>query len=217
MRLLARFAVSQPPEDADPSVETIVQRVKSGRDLQLHHHRHEHLYGLPDFYPLEARLRDADDRERMPVDDRRAPHDRRIGAEARRPERVAEHGNRMATLQPIVSRRQQTTNGGLNAQDRKVAASDNLTASAVGLALKPDVHVVAEAPEHAREDLVAIADFRVRGIRELAAIAPVAAVVVAVKGHLYELLRVLHRQQAQQHLVHEREDCRVCANAQGDR
>jgi len=84
---------------------------------------------------------------------------------------MAQYRDGVTTLEAIVGGCQQPVNHRLHAQDRKVTAGDEFPASAIRLVLKPEVHVVAEPAEHVREHSVLIADFRVRGVRELGAIA----------------------------------------------
>ena len=194
MGLVRGDALAQPSECADPSIKAIVERVPSRRQLRLHHHRHEDLHWLADFDAVEPCLRDADDRERVAVDGGRSTDDGGIGTEPRCPEGVAQHGDWIGALQAIVGWRDESSNGRPDAQHREVAPGDDLPGGLVGLPLDADVQVVAEAAEHAGKDLVVVAELGIHGIRQLAAIAPVVAVLAAFECHLDELLRVLHRE-----------------------
>ena len=74
----------------------------------------------------------------------------------------------------------------------------------------------AEAAEHAREDVVVVAELGVDRVRQFTAVAPVAAVAAALESDLHELVRIVNGQLSEQHLVDEREDRGIGANAERD-
>jgi hypothetical protein len=148
--------------------------------------RDEDVGGAPELDALEAGLRHADDGVRLAVHEDRSIDDGWIGAEARRP--VA--WLRTATGWPRRCRSSSGTGAGRarpDAEHGEVSAGDDLAARFLGLAGTADVDFVPEAAEDAVEDRL-VAERGVPRIGQLAEVAPVVAVVVAVERHLDELI-----------------------------
>ena len=137
--------------------------------------------------------------------------------EAADPEAVADHGHRMPAGQPVVFRRQRPPERGADAEYGEVRSGHDLPGHPFGSAGMAEVKRVAEAAEHAREHLVVVAELGVDRVRQFTAVAPVAAVAAALKGDLHQLVRVVTGSSSEEHLVHEREDRGIGANAERDR
>ena len=229
----------QPAEHVHPAAPPVLHVVPVRRHLRLHQHRHAHARDVADVHAVEAGLRHADDGERVVVDGDRLPDDPRIGAESRAPVVVAQHGDRAAASLAIVVRCDDASHRGADAEHLEVRAGDELARHTLGLAVHADVHrdrtpgeqpgedgggpgAVGHCQADAREgrgraaiDEV-VAEIFVHRERQHVA-ARVAAVVVPRAVEEDELLGVFHREAPQEHLVDEREDGGIGADAEGDR
>ena len=217
LRLPGRDPGPEPCEHADPSKQPLVERVPARCQLRLHHHRHEHACRTADFHAVEPRLRHANDGVGMSIDDERAVDDAGIRREAADPEAVADHGHWMTAGELVVLRCQRPPERGANAQHREVGAGHDLPGHPFGPPGVADVERVSEAAEHAGEHVVVVAELLIDRVRQFTAVAPVTAVPAALERHLDQLVRIVHPQHSQEHLVHEREDRRIGANAERDR
>ena len=122
----------------------------------------------------------------------------------------------MAIGRAVVIGRKGAPGCGSDAQHRKIRTRHQLAAHPLGVSLKGHAHVVLEAAEHPAEDGVVLAEIVIHGVGQRVH-APVATVVETLHLQRHQLLRVLYRQQAQQDLIEQREDRRVCADAEGQR
>ena len=215
--LLARGVGPQAREHPHPPVQSLVERTPSGRELRFHHHRHKHTRGPAELHTVEALARDADNRVRMAVDDRRAADDCGVRAEAAHPVRVAQHRHRVRTGRTVVVRGERSTECGTDTERVEVRAGHQLAGEAFRASGVREVERVVETREDAIEHGLALCDLAEHRVRQLGAVSAVLAVPQAREGDLHELLGILDRERADENLIDEREHRRRGANPQPDR
>jgi hypothetical protein len=130
---------------------------------------------------------------------------------------MAQHGYRMPVWNAVFAGIERAPEMGADAEHREVGAGDELAVDVFRASRKADVECVSKTAEHSGEHLVVIAKVGVSRIRQLVAVAPPAAVLRALCGDLHQFGRLGNRQQPKQHLVEQREDRGIRANAQRDR
>jgi len=212
LRLLTAHAGLQSPVELKNVRAARVERRPVRHHLRQHHRWNEDVDRSPDFQPVEAALGDADHGERMTADANRLTHDIRPAAEARRPESVRQHHDRMAAPHAIVRLRQQPARERPHAQHVEVIAADDARGRASSGAVDHEVHGIGAFREEAREDLLAVAEAEVRGIRPgHGACRPSVPHSGGIEQH--ELARMFDGQRFQQQLVDDAEDRRVGPDA----
>ena len=168
---------------------------------------------------LEVARRDADDRVRLAVDDDVLLEHLRVGAELVRPVGVAEHRHELSADGLVVSRIEQATEGGPDAEHREVGTGDHHPGAVQRLVVVGDVgpeqHVRREPAElRLRSFEVAkhlVAEDRVAVAGRAAALA---SRVRARSADVDETLRFVHGERTQEHLVERREDGGIGADAE---
>src|ERR1041385_6007340 len=99
-----------------------------------------------------------------------------------------------------------------NSEHVKKVSTHELAANAFGLISITDVHLRAAARDHAGEDGISIAQVLVHGERKRAVEGW--SILRLIRGQDDELFRVRHRQPLQEHLIEQRKDRGVSANAE---
>src|SRR4051812_39977913 len=124
-RLVRRNPSLQARDGKEPSISAIVEkigihlaRVSATRRTHdtLHHHRHKEVAYHRLLDAMELRREYADHRKAMAVHHQPFADDAAIAVEASLPERVTEHDDRMISRRHVVSRANQSPNGGANAE-----------------------------------------------------------------------------------------------------
>ena len=111
----------QPPEDVDPVVPTILEAlVRPDPGSRLHRDVHERARAQR--VPFEPFRRDADDRERAPVEPHRLAERVRLPGEAVHPEAVADHRDHVVRAGLVVSRLEQASERGAQPERGEVGA-----------------------------------------------------------------------------------------------
>ena len=209
-------------EDVDPVVAPVGERLRRAARQLSHRDWREHPGLVSECRPVEAWRRHADNRHRLAVDDDGVTDDRRAGVETRAPVVVAEHHHGGLAGGLVVGRSDQPAQGRLQAEHLEVAAGHE---HAVGVERLPAIRQVrAERPVrgHAREHglrLLEIAEHRITEDRLRAAgvVARLGSRLRAGRRQVDQPPRVLHRQGPEQHLVEQREDRGIRANAKPQR
>jgi hypothetical protein len=116
----------------------------------------------------------------------------------------------------VIVRRQHAADRSVNPQHGKIGARDHLDRRPLALAAKHDTSVEGAAAEHPRKDIVMILKIAIHRKGDRVS-APVIAIVPSAHREQHELLRVLHGQQLQKHLIEQRKDGRVRPDTQGQR
>ena len=220
LRLSAREARLQAADDLDPVVLRIVQAVPERRHLRLLHHRHEDVRGAAGLDSGEAVARDADDGQRLPVDDDRLVQDGGVRAESARPVAVGEDGDRMGAGRAIVGRRQRPAERRHDAEHVERVPAHELSRGAFGRSARAHARVERKLGHESREDVAPRREIPVHRVRERrrdVRIAPAVPLDRAVRAQQHELARVAHREQRQEHPIDEREDRRVGADSERER
>ena len=190
--------------------------------LPTRSHRLFHHYGNADlrrethFDAIEAGLAHADHGQRQSVDQQSLTQHAWIPMEALGPEIVVEHGDGMAVRDAVVIGSDQAANGGFDTQDFEIVAGHQFALQALALPAHSHAQRQGVAANHTAEDLVAIAEVLIQRVGNRG-IAGVAAVEGPFPLELDELLGMCDRQPAQKHLVEQRENGRVRADAQSQR
>ena len=140
----------------------------------------------------------------------------RRGAEALPPQPVADHGHRVGARHPIVRGGQQPAACGPGAEQLEEAPADERPGDSLGGApaaareVKRLAFVVRRDAGEGRRRVPIVREDGVRGVRELDALD-------VGRIHPDQGRRVPHRERAEQHRVHDREDGDVGADAEGER
>ncbi len=121
-------ALAQPAHDPEPRRHRLShQRAAAGDERFLLQRQPQVRRVRPERIAVEARRCDADDRERMPLDDEARTDHRRVGAIDRLPRCVADHGNR-GRRRAVVGWHHEPATEGPDAERREVAAGDPFAA-----------------------------------------------------------------------------------------
>ncbi len=131
------------------------------------------------------------------------------------PEVVTDNGDGMRTRRSIVVLREETSGPRSHAEHFEKVSADQFAAHAFVLIGVTDVHLRAAARDDAGEDVAAIAQVLVHRVRERALDAW--SFFRIVRGEHDELIGIVDRQALQQHLVGDREDRGVRADAECER
>ena len=130
---------------------------------------------------------------------------------------MAQHRHQVAVRDLVFIRVERAPQVCPDAEHREVRAGDELTLDALRALREAHVQGVAEPAEHPGEHVIVIAEVGVPRVGELVAVTPAVPVLRTLGGDDDELLGVCDRQQSNQNLVDQREDCRIRADPQRDR
>src|ERR1035441_10165536 len=144
-----------------------LQSLPTRRSSDLHADGDEHARLVSANCRIEVLRRYADDRKQMAVDEHRLAHHAWRGGEARLPVAVAEHNHWIRILCRIVLLREQAAKRRLQSEKLKVIAGHNLCVLVLGLVVPTNANASAVRRQHAREDLVVIAQILVYRIGEI--------------------------------------------------
>ena len=219
-RLRQRDARLQPAEGGEkPGVglaETGLQAAAEGLGAQ----RNRHVEPAADV-DAEERLRShADDLVGKTVKLQRAADGRGTRGVLAMPERIAQHHGRRCTPADVVGGREYAPGLRFHAERIEELAVDPHALDRSRFSALREIERGAAPGGHAGKDLLLAADAfeeRVRQPRTTADEASGPALVVGVDGNFHELVRIGHRQGAQTDRVHQLEDRRVGASAEGER
>ena len=219
LRGLDRVAGLEPREHLHPARALIVHVHPSplGHDHRLHQDRHAHLRRARRIDAGKTLRGHADDRHGVVVDEDLLADRLRVAIESPRPVVVADHDRWVTLVDLIVFLRiEDASRRRSHAEHREVVARHHLDVDALGLVVDRDRGVGQPARQHFAERLGALLVLLVDRIG-VHARAHVAAAVRARLIQHHQLVRVLHRQLAQQDLVDQREDRGVRADAERER
>ena len=214
--LRRRDAGLEPRHDRQPAAGAALEVVPGRRHLRLHRHRHHDVGVLADDDAEEAGRRHADDRHRQAVERDVAVQHAGIAGEAPHPVVVAQHRDRLSARRAIVVRREGAADLRAHAEDVEEVAGHELAVHALGLSAGEQRQRRREAGDHAVEHRVLIPQVAVHRVRQGAVVERPSPERAGAVEH-DELLGRLHRQHPQQHLVGEREDRGVRADAERQR
>jgi hypothetical protein len=218
-RLLDRHAGLEPAEDVRPVAAPVLEAVEARLHLAAHRDRDEDLGVGAERGAREAARRDADDGHRVAVDrDDLADH-RRVRAEPRLPVGVAEHGDEVRADGLVVGGGDQAAEVRLETESREVRARDHHPLAVERLPLEGEVRAeraVRDQPgEHGLLPLeVAVHRIAEDQVAVARLVARLRARLRSGRAEVDEPLRLGHGEGAEKHLVEEREDRRVRADAE---
>ena len=215
--LLRRHARLQTAEDVQPTTTPIQQPVELRRGLAFHHGGNPHRWNRAPVDAAETRVRHADDRHRVRVDEDRAADNVASAAETVLPVVERQHDDRMRAGLLVVGFLDGPSEQRTYAKHAEVRARDNLGADRFGRVLEREVDAGRRPPEHPVEHLVLVAQILVEGIRHQVVAAPAVADERPAPVQQDEPIGLPHRQQSKERLIHEREYGRVRADPQADR
>ncbi len=194
-----------------------VQPVPLRRHDGLHQNRHPDLRRLSRIDPGEPGGGHTDDRHRRVVDENLPADDSGVAGEPAHPVVVAENDDGVALVDLIVLLRvEDAPDGGLDPQHREVVPGYQLGMQPLGAVVDVDRGRDEPAAQDFGQRLGALLVVLVDRIGVHPG-AHVAAVVRALLIEHDQLIWSCDRQLAQQHLVNERENGRICANSEGER
>ena len=184
--------------------------------------RDEHARLAPERRAVEPARRDADDRQRLAVDDHRLVEHGRIGGELRRPVGVAEHDDRRLADEAIVVAVEEPPERRLLLQHLEVVARDHEALRVLRLALERKVGAEEQMRRDAREDRLDLLQIAEHGVAEdRVAVARLAARLRSRLGpgrrEIDQPAGLRHRHRLEQHLVETGENGRVGANPERER
>ena len=121
---------------------------------------------------------------------------------------MAQHEDRVGAGRHVVARGDQASQPRPDAEHLEVVPGDDQAAREIGVPAPGEAHLDAAERRQALEDALVVPQVDVLRVGQDAA---------AVEAHVNDARRIAHRQPLQQHRVHEAEDRRVGADAQGQR
>ncbi len=139
-----------------------------------------------------------------------------VGGETGFPVAVTQDRDGVAALDEIVLRGEDAPHGRAHTEHGEVIAGDEFTGDELCASFVGQAEGVAEAAEHALEDLVLVAEILVHGVGNRVG-AGIAAIVRTAGGEKDELLGIAHRQELKNQLIDQREDGGIGADSQGER
>ena len=228
LRLFERDARFEPREQIGPIAPAIVEAFPARRHEGAQCDRHVQLRLGAERRAVEALRRDADDGQRLAVDDQLLIENVRVLAEARLPEGVTEHRDARLADRRVIVWREQAAERGREPQHREVAAGDHHAPAVRRLIARRDVraedHVRGDTGEAGRavrrllevpvhriaEDVVAIAFCAREAAR-------VGSGLRGRRQEVHEPSRIGNRQRPQEHLIEQRKDRGVCADPERQR
>ena len=219
-RLLRRDARLQPRHNVQPPGSPLIQIVPARRNLRLHHHGREYIRRIAHNHAPKSRRRDAHHRERMVIQTNSLIQHARIAAKAPLPVAIAQHCNGVGFGRDIVGLLEHPAQRRPHAEQLKIVPRYQLSDSTLGLAVPVGCDLVKQSCKHSAEDRIAVAQVAIHGIREIqpALIArSQRSLVPASKMQHLQLLRRLHRQRPQQHLIEQSEDSCIGPDPKGQR
>ncbi|HEY7284130.1 MAG TPA: hypothetical protein VH497_01715 [Vicinamibacterales bacterium] len=220
-RLVDRDAGLQAAEYIRPVRATVLEVLERLREA-AHRDRREDRRLQPERRAVESTLRHADDRHRLAVDRDGLIQDRGIQSEAPLPVAPAEDHDVRFAGSGIVRRRQQPSDGRLDADDREVVAGHEQPVDAFSLAARGEVGPERDVRGEAGKRRLGFFEVAEHRITEH----PVAVALLAARirpglrprrPDVHEPVRFRHRQRTEQDLIEEREDGRVRADAERQR
>ncbi len=183
----------------------------------LHQDRHANLRRTGGIESTEPGGGDADDGHRVIVHQDLAPDDIAISVEAAHPIVVAEDDVGVAQINAVVLfGAEHAAESGLDAEHREVIAGDEFGADALGLIAQADGSVGEPATENLGERRGLLLKILIDGIG-MHAPSHVGSVVGTFLVKHDQLVRILHGQQAEHHLVQQREDGGIGTDAESER
>ena len=102
----SRSARFQSTDDLEPTRAAPFERLPRGLELPLHHHRHDNRGPKRGAQAAKARLRHADDGERVAIEANGLTQNVSIAAEPLAPVAIRQHGNRVGAGLSIILRRE---------------------------------------------------------------------------------------------------------------
>src|SRR5262249_24481541 len=156
---------------------------------------------IDDLRALEAGGRDADDFELPAVDQNVAVNDRRIAAEPRLPEGMADDDHWMRQPRLVLFGQKGSTERGLDAEPVKIIARNQIAPDLLVIAAPAHAHIRETVGEQSRQDFVAVAEIEIVRIRERGEFP-----VLTDGRDRDDLLMVGHRQWAEQNQIDQTED-----------
>jgi hypothetical protein len=215
--LLARDAGLEAPEDVEEPATAVVQPVELRSRLALHHQRNPQRGHLALVHAVEARRGDAHDGHGVAVDEQLPPDHVGRAAHAVLPVFVRDDDHGVLADPQVVGVLDHAAQGGPDAEHAEIGSRDELRVQGLRRRVRRNVHARRRAREHPLEHRVFVLQVAEQGMRHQVAAAPARAQEVSFPAQQDELLRISHRQEAEEHLVGEREDGRVRPHAQCDR
>ena len=167
-----RHSRAQPRKHPREPAASVFHEIPARCHLGLHHHRDEHLRRVADVDAVKSLARDADDRERLAIQQNLSPDDPRVAIESAGPVIEAQDGHRVSAGHAIVGRRDDAAAGGADAENRKIRPGHELAIHPFRRAAPRQVHRPLEPGTHTRKHGVAVADVLVHRVRQLRAVAP---------------------------------------------
>ena len=151
----------------------------------------------------------------MTIDEHRLTHHVARRGESRFPVFITEHRHRIGILRGVILRSQQAAKGWLEAEQLKVIPCDDLGVLVLGLVMPRKTYAGFFGCQHARKNLILVAQVFVHGIRKVIVLISAKATgrtrEAAGPYEANQFPGPLDRQHTQQHLVKEREDSRIGA------
>jgi hypothetical protein len=189
-------------DQSKPAGRGTLEQVSAGHELCPHRERHPHIGRGPDRFSKEPLRRDADDRERSPVDANDPIQDGAVAPEPAFPVRMAENGDRGLARPALATVGEGMADRRLNAQCREVAVRYQRDGRSLRRAA---LHVDIERRDAARrqqihEDVGLLAERLIHRILGTA--------------DEDELLGMPHRKRPEHHRIEQAEHGGSCANAQ---
>ena len=211
---LHRHAGLQAAEHVHPSCAAIEQTVPAGRHLPLHHRRDPQRRRFADVNPTETWLRNADYGHRLVVDQDLAPDDIRCAAEGVGPVIVRDDDDRVGVADEIVRFGDEATEVRPDAEHGEIRARHDFRQHRLMLPSRRQVHRRRMPAQDAVEELRLRLQIAAHRVGHQVATAPAVRERIASPVDQHDAVRIPDRKQSQQHLIDERKDGGVGADAE---
>ena len=200
---------------SEPAVPRILQPVRRHRTKsRSHHHGHANIGVACHFCAVKSGRRDADDANRMVIQDYILADDRRIAAESPLPVAITQDGNGMRARCAVVLRPNQAAKKRLHAQCFKIISGNHLADGTFALSAVTCIEVHSRPCQNICKDRALVAHGLIHRIGKVFPCFLRAAVRVLDDD---EIFRMADREIAEQNGVDQREEARVRANTQRQR
>jgi hypothetical protein len=217
--LLGDFRIA-PRQNLKPIVVPFIERAGIQRHARRHHQWYKDIWRLSDLHAGKSLARDAHYGHLDIVDEQRLVENIWIAPKAPVPIAVAQDDVGFASRNAVVAQGEYAPHCGSDAENFKVVARNKLTAATLGLALRSDTCGKGRASQHAANRNAAVAKTLVHRVGKRFGVVAVAGEPPREGAGIVKhdkFAGIANWQAAQQHLVHQRKNCRVGANSECQR
>ena len=220
LRLLRREPGFQSSNNVQPFGTPILKIVSAGNDLALHCDGSEDGGIVSRGHAAKARLRHADDRERMCVDRNALVNDLRIGGKLPLPIIETQHHQRTGLLRGVIGGNEEATESRLHSQHVEIIAGDKFGIGEFSRVAPLQIDLRVSGSDRPAENGIVVAQIAIHGIRKIKMMVAAGGRMAGILARIpekSEAVRFLDGQTAQKRLIEQAEYRRIGANAERKR